>query len=507
VGVPALIASEMVDHTLCPQIEGNLIGTVIGRARQAQAQWSQLPVRRRLLSIRKLRRLLAANAQHFTKLISPDLARTEADTLTAELLPLAEGARYLEKEAEKLLAPKRIGKAGRPFWLKSIEIETHHDPLGVVLIIGPGNYPLFLPGIQALQALAAGNAVMIKPGIGGTPVMVVLAELMLEAGFPSDLITVLDENPDTARAVIAGGVDKIVLTGSESSGKIVLSEAAQTVTPSIMELSGCDAIFVLHDADVKRAVDALVFGLKFNGSATCIAPRRVFVHTAIAVELREMLAEAVRDLPPVPVKPATASFLAELLDDAIAKGASTLFSSDRIGSTGIRPLVIVNASPDTRIMNSDVFAPAVAVMAVHSDAEALAASDQCPYALGASVFGQPATARQFARKVKAGVVVVNDIIVPTADPRLSFGGLRRSGFGKTRGAEGLLEMTVSKSVAVQKAERLRHLEPPHPRAQELFAGYLALVHGKGLLTRSRALGMICRAAVNKNQAWKGITNE
>ena len=90
------------------------------------------------------------------------------------------------------------------------------------------------------------------------------------------------------------------------------------------------------------------------------------------------------------------------------------------------------------------------------------------------------------------------MLAPTADPRLSFGGLRRSGFGKTRGAEGLLEMTVSKSITAQKAKRLRHFEPPHPRANELFTGYLSLVHGKGLLTRCRALGAIYRAAANKN---------
>jgi acyl-CoA reductase-like NAD-dependent aldehyde dehydrogenase len=200
----------------------------------------------------------------------------------------------------------------------------------------------------------------------------------------------------------------------------------------------------------------------------------------------------------VPVKPATASFLAELLNDAIANGGSTLLSPDRIGPASIRPLVVVGASPAMKIMNADVFAPVVAVMAVNSDGEALAASDQCPYALGASVFGQPATAGPFARKIKAGVVVVNDTIVPTADPRLSFGGLRRSGFGKTRGAEGLLEMTVSKSITVQKAKRLRHLEPSHPRAQELFTGYLSLVHGKGLLTRFRALRAIYRAVASKN---------
>jgi acyl-CoA reductase-like NAD-dependent aldehyde dehydrogenase len=474
------------------------IETALGRARQAQAQWAQLPVQRRLAPVRKLRRLLAVNAPRFTKLFAPDLARTETDSLTAEVLPLAEAARYLEKEAERILAPTRIGKKGRPFWLKDVEIETHRDPLGVVLIIGPSNYPLFLPGAHALQAAVAGNAAVIKPGSGGASVATALAELMLEAGFPQDLVTVLDESPDTARAAIAAGVDKIVLTGSESSGKAILQQAAQTITPAVVELSGCDALFVLPDADVKRAVDALVFGLKLNGSATCIAPRRVFVHTSVAKKFGGLLADAVRDLPPIPVKPVTASLLAELLDDAIAKGASTLFSSDRIGPANIRPLVIVNASPGMRIMNADVFAPVVATMAVNSDTEALAASEQCPYALGASVFGQPTTAGAFARKIKAGVVVINDNIVPTADPRLSFGGLRRSGFGKTRGPEGLLEMTVSKSIAIQKAKRLRHLESPHPRANELFNGYLSLVHGKGLLTRCRALGAMCRAAVNRN---------
>ncbi len=492
------VSSEVASPPTAPFALPTGIEAALVRARQAQAQWSQLPVQQRLRSVRNFRRLLAIGAPRLTKLFSPDLARTAADTLTAEIVPLAEAARYLEKTAEKLLASTRASAEGRPFWLKDVEIEIYRDPLGMVLIIGPSNYPLFLPGVQTLQAVVAGNAAVVKPGVGGAPIARALAELMWEAGFPSDLITVLDERPDAARAAITAGVDKIVLTGSESSGRAVLQQAAQSVTPAVVELSGCDALFVLPNADVKRAVDALVFGLQFNGSATCIAPRRVFVHTGIAKNFNATLENAMRDLRPVPVKPVTAGLLAELLNDALAKGASTLFNSDRIGLANIRPLVVVNASPSMRIMNADVFAPAVAVMSINSEAEALAASEQCPYALGASVFGQPATAKAFASKIKAGVVVINDMIVPTADPRLSFGGLRRSGFGKTRGAEGLLEMTVSKSVAVQKAKRLRHLEPPHPRAAELFTGYLSLAHGKGLLTRCRALGAICRAAMNKN---------
>jgi hypothetical protein len=126
--------------------------------------------------------------------------------------------------------------------------------------------------------------------------------------------------------------------------------------------------------------------------------------------------------------------------------------------------------------------------------EALQASELCPYSLGASVFGPRKAAEQFARRVKAGTVIVNDVIVPTADPRLSFGGSRESGFGKTRGEEGLLEMVVSKTTLIQNGKRLRHLEPPHPRAELLFESYVQFVHGRGFGTRFRAVKSFLAAA-------------
>ena len=205
------------------------------------------------------------------------LHRTVADTLVSEVLPLAEACRFLEREARWILAPQRLSTHTRPFWLRRVTAETRREPLGVVLIIAPANYPLFLPGVQALQALAAGNAVLWKPAPGGMAAAEALRDVLVGCGLDPALLQLLDESPQAAADAIAAGVDKVFLTGSAATGTAVLSQLAAHCTPAVMELSGCDAVFVLPGAAVDRAAAALAFGLRFNGSATCMAPRRLFL--------------------------------------------------------------------------------------------------------------------------------------------------------------------------------------------------------------------------------------
>ena len=163
----------------------------------------------------------------------------------------------------------------------------------------------------------------------------------------------------------------------------------------------------------------------------------------------------------------------------------------------MQPVILVNASSAMKAAFTDVFGPLCSVISFDSEAEAITQAEACPYALGATVFGPERQAREFAASIPAGVVVVNDMIVPTADPRLTFGGKGKSGFGKTRGTEGLLQMTFLKSVVVQRGKRLRHLEPQHPRARQLFRSYLAVVHGKGLKGRVVAIRNLASAILGK----------
>lgn len=448
----------------------------IAALRESQLAWAARPVSARLKIVREIRRRIARDPETLAATVRLPQRASAAETLAAEVLPLADACRFLEREAAKALAPRQLGRRGRALWLGRVNLRVLREPFGVVLVIAPWNYPLFLPGVQVLQALVAGNAVLLKPAPGASEPASAFARLCHSAGIDAGLFRVLPEPPEMARAAIAAGVDKVILTGSAATGQTVLAELAARLTPATMELSGCDAVFVRADADVELVAKALAFGLRLNGGATCIAPRRVFVHRSLFDALQQRLARLAAQMPAVPVAPETAARVRSLVGEALEAGAG-LVAGDLNGPNDFTPLVVTNAAPAMELLKSDVFAPVVSLVPVDSDEEALAAAAQCPYALGAAVFGEAKGAAALAEKVDAGCVVVNDVIVPTADPRLPFGGRRRSGFGVTRGLEGLIEMTQIKAIAVRRGRWLPHLEPPRPDDARLVRGYLGMAHG------------------------------
>ena len=181
----------------------------------------------RLKIFRRVRSLMAEQAEPLAHAANAARHRPLAEILTAEVLPLAEACRFLERAAEKILRPKKMGSRGRPFWLGGVHSEIHREPHGVVLVIGPGNYPLFLPGVQALQALAAGNAVLLKPGFGGSPAARLAGENFLagRAGRKSD--SSFAGNGGGGRLRHQAGMDKVVLTGSATTGEAVLQQCAK----------------------------------------------------------------------------------------------------------------------------------------------------------------------------------------------------------------------------------------------------------------------------------------
>ena len=438
-----------------------VIPLALRRARQAGPGWAAQGLRARLAVIARARRLIAREAGA----LAAAIPRPVSDTMVAEILPLAEAARFLVREAPRLLAPARP-RGLRPLWLFGVRAEIRREPCGAVLILGPANYPLFLPGTQALQALAAGNAVCVKPAPGASAPMVALAGLLHRAGLPDGVFQVLDEDhgPEATKA----GFDRIVLTGSAETGVQVLQTAAGSLTPTTMELSGVDCVFVLPGADLALVAQSLAYGLRLNGGATCIAPRRVFVPKAMAASLEAKLLPLAAALAPAQVPPSVAARLAALVERAVADGARLAAHS---------PTILAEAAPGMALLQQDVFAPWLALIPVADAEAALRAADCAPYALGASIFGPEREARRLALRVRAGSVCVNDLIVPTADPRLPFGGRGRSGFGLTRGAEGLLEMTVVKTVSVRTGRFRPHLAAPAEGDAARFAAMIAMLHG------------------------------
>jgi aldehyde dehydrogenase (NAD+) len=373
-------------------------------------------------------------------------------------------------------------------------------PHGVVFVIGAFNYPLFLPGVQILQALAAGNAVLFKPAPGAEACGAALVDLIRDAGIPKGLLQCLPVDSEFARQTIREGVELVVLTGSSKTGRAVLREAAERLTPVVAELSGCDAMFIFNGADLDLVRSAINFGLTFNSSATCIAPRRMIVEAAILPDvIARLQSEPAGPRPTLAVHRGAIEQVIGLVADAVRRGGQVWpedqWNPDRLCESGrMSPILILGCQPQWPIAQADLFAPLLSVIACPDRAAMLAADQHCPYALGASIFGPREEAGQFARQLGAGAVTINDLIVPTADPRVPFGGSGESGFGVTRGPEGLLAMTRPQAIMDRKHGPRFHLQPPSEDDAKLLDGMLRFQHAPSWRERWRGLRTVIQVS-------------
>lgn len=472
---------------------GSTTRTNVQQVREAQQKWAATPLTQRLEILRRGRYELARVSDRLVDAISPELTRTRADSYGSEVLPLLSACRFLEQEAATILKPRRLGSRGRPFWLSGIESTVERVPFGVVLVIAPANYPLLLAGVQTLQALAAGNAVVWKPGRNSQDIARVFQAALVRAGLPDGLLAVTDESTETAIAELQAGPDKVFFTGSAGAGRAVLRMAAEQAIPVVTELSGCDAVVALESADPARVVNALAWGMRLNGSSTCIAPRRLFLvgsgHEALIATLRERL----ESMDGIAIAPPVQKLLLDAVDDASRLGATVCGDAT---APSLKPVLVLDGRPEMMIAQSDIFAPVLTVIRVADTSAVLEADKLCPFGLTVAVFGEEQAAKTLSVKLNAGTVIVNDIIFPTVDPRVPFGGRRGSGFGTTRGAEGLLEMTAAKVTAIRTNKLSLHYEKTGDAHEELFRGVVAISHGASLSERFAGLRRMIAAAKN-----------
>ncbi|NNM84683.1 MAG: aldehyde dehydrogenase family protein, partial [Phycisphaerales bacterium] len=308
--------------------------------------------------------------------------------------------------------------------------------------------------------------------------------------------TVLPEAVSSVDDALQAGVNKVVLTGSLAAGKAILQRLANTVTPATLELSGCDAAFVLAGANVQLAARAIAFGLTFNRSATCMAPRRLFVHDSLAGPLEDTLGELLRQASPVQI-PGGLGTAGALLNESLKMGGRLIAGQLHADGSIQGPCVLADATADMAMMTADVMAPIAALLRFGTVDAAVRDANKCPYRLGASIFGPPAAARDLARRLPVGVITINDLIAPTAHPRVTLAARGASGFGATRGAEGLLEMTTPVTIIERRGRWLPHLVPPMPNDENVLQAMLTMRHGGRLGVRCQALLQFVKAVRNR----------
>lgn len=479
-------------------MDSQLVPEAVQQCCQQQEAWAATDLAQRLRPLHVLRRLMVAECDALCAAVKEDVGKVPAEVLGGEVLPLADACRFLTREAAALLRPRRLSLRSRPLWLWGQRDVVHRRPRGVVGLIGTWNYPLFLNGVQLMQALTAGNGVVWKPSEVAPASARVLFDLLSRCGYPRGLIQLLPTARELGSALLEADIDHVVFTGSVGVGRQIAARLGQRLISSTLELSGCDPMFVLDDADVALAAEAAWFGATLNRGQTCIAVRRAFVHRLHYPDmLRRLQTLAATARPLRLAMPAQARQGERLVADALSKGGRLLAArAESSGDTEFTPAIIADVRPEMELFREASFAPLLGLLPFDDLEQAVRTDRLCPLGLGASVFtARTERGAEMAARLRTGMVTINDAIAPTAHPVTPFGGVGDSGWGVTQGAEGLLEMTVPQVVSVKKGRFRPHYEltTKGPDSQEgLLRGLLRFCHGGGLLERWRGLKQLIR---------------
>lgn len=396
--------------------------------------------------LRRFDSLVAGDRDRLCELVGIEVAKPAIEAVVSELLPLRASIRWHERHLAELLGPEPVD--GRPWWLVGQRHGLCRVPVGDVAIIATWNYPIQLLGIQLVQALAAGNRVWVKPSEHAPRTQTRLVELARAAGIGSDRLTLVESDREAGPRLLASRrFDHVVFTGSTAVGRAVAAVAAESLTPTTLELSGRDSAIVCGDADPRLAARSIWQAVTMNGGQTCMAPRRVLVdrnvHRAFLETLVPLAASA---RPRRLIDAAAASRVRELVADALRRGgrlaAGVPDDAGRRDERSVRPTAVTHLDAAAPLVEGEHFGPALAVVEVGSLEEAVEIHERCDQHLATSVFtSRPRTLHPIVSRLRASTITVNDCLVPTAHPAVSIGGGRLSGWGVSRGREGLRSLT------------------------------------------------------------------
>ncbi len=432
------------------------------RARAAFAEWGRTSPEARVPLLRRLRLAIVDRLDHLTDVIAASTGKPPAEALTTELLPVLDTLAYLETHAPRTLRRRRMPT---PVFLFGKTSYIEYRPRGVVLVVSPWNYPFQLAMVPVVTALAAGNAVVLKPSEVTPLVGVAIEELLDDVGFPAGVVQTAHGDGRLGAALVSGRPDYIFFTGSYRTGAMIQAEAAKHLIPTTLELSGHDAMIVMDDAPLARAVRGALWGGLLNSGQTCVAVERIYVQQGIYSEFTRRLAQEASRLQQGAGSDADlgamtsarqVDIVKEHVSDALAKGATLLHGQppERWQGAFVPPVILADVTDDMLLCRQETFGPVLTVKAFQDEDEAVALANASPYGLGASVWtADRRRAQRLATRLDAGSVVINDVIVTIANPHLPFGGVKRSGLGSYHGEAGLKAFSHEKAVMADRLGR------------------------------------------------------
>jgi acyl-CoA reductase-like NAD-dependent aldehyde dehydrogenase len=476
-----------------PDMAAEEVADLARRARAAQPGWEGLGFDGRAEVMYETRRWIVGNRERVMQTLMDETGKTREDALVSEIMFVADSLGFWAKRAPKYLADERI-RSHSPLLLGR-KLYVRYSPLGLVGVIGPWNYPLTNTYGDAIAALMAGNAVILKPSEVTPLTSLLIAEGMRASGLPDDLLLVATGHGETGAALI-DEVDGIMFTGSTETGKKVMERAARTLTQVSLELGGKDPMVVLRDADLERAANAAVYYAMSNGGQICQAVERVYVEEPVYDQFVNKVVENARALRQgrpgaagsVDVGAVTFEPQLDIIDrhvrDARDKGAKVLVGGKPQGDGGGRfyePTVLVDVDHSMAIMTEETFGPTLPIMKVRDADEAMELANDSRYGLNSSVWTRDLEkGEELAARIKAGSTCVNDCMINYAAQEMPFGGWGDSGLGVRHSAQGIRKYCKTHSILVTRfgAKRELHFFPYSPRTTKLLERLVVLLYGR-----------------------------
>ncbi|WP_326585144.1 aldehyde dehydrogenase family protein [Streptomyces sp. NBC_00481] len=444
--------------TTVAEADGADVAAAVAAAREAfdAGPWPRTPARERARVLHRAADLVRERADELAAVESLDVGKPVSFSRGVDVETVAETYEYYSALAQSL------DGATRQLPIPS-HAYTRREPIGVVGAITPFNFPLILSTSKFAPALAAGNTIVHKPA-DETPLSALLmAEILADAGVPSGVVNVVTgSGPVLGEALVRHpGVDKIAFTGSTRVGRLAASTAGEQLKPVTVELGGNAPHIVFEDADVGKAIGAIIKAFVFNTGQFCMGGPRLLVHRSLYDTMLGILADAVPAVPVGdPFDPATVvgpmagerhvENVERFVKAAVEDGGRIVVGGERLELDGgyyFKPTVIAGLDNDARTVQEEIFGPVLTVQPFDTEEEAIALANSTPYGLAAGLqTSDLARAHRVAARLDAGIVWVNDWAM--LDPAVPFGGVKQSGYGRESGPEALQAYTRTKSVVI-----------------------------------------------------------
>lgn len=420
----------------------------VERAREAQPRWASLGFEQRGRLLLRARDLLLERTDRVMEVLCKDTGKPRLEAYATEIVPSYDVLTFYAKSAARLLADEKK----RPHLMKNKRVLVCYPPMGVVGVITPWNFPWILALNPAVQALAAGNTVVLKPSEVTPFVGMALGELFADAKLPEGVFQVVTGDASTGAALVDAGCDKIAFTGSVRTGRKIAEECGRRLVACTLELGGKDPMIVCEDADLDLAARGAVWGAFCNSGQVCMSVERVYVQERVAEELTDRIVRLARELRQGPESegeidvgalafPAQLEVIERHVADAVEKGAKILAGGRRnpaFPGYFYEPTVLTHVDHTMAIMREETFGPTLPIQTVKCVEEAIELANDSSYGLGASVWSRDGfRARSLARRIRAANVTIDDCLVAYGIAESPFGGMKESGIGRVNGEMGL----------------------------------------------------------------------